>query len=285
MQTIAQLIKAVGTGFTAPLGGRAFLIQSCDAGNTLTVTLTDAKGTQYHASGVGAGFKASPRAGFTRVDITTSADANVAFIVTDGDVDLQNSQVNVVVSNTNAIPVTIAGGNVNVNATNVGINNTSANPVPVSLISSSDATAVPVSGTVSVTGSSVSVTGTTTVAGTVNIGNAAGSPVPVTLTGSSDATAIPTQAQPIATTPADQAPVAVTTGGVALLAANAARKAFRVRNAGNGQLALTTATGTTFANAALVLQPGDLWNETDAPGAAWYAISDTGTTANLQVLS
>lgn len=31
----------------------------------------------------------------------------------------------------------------------------------------------------------------------------------------------------------------------------------------------------TLADAAVVLQPGDIWNEADAPGAIWHAISDT----------
>lgn len=33
--------------------------------------------------------------------------------------------------------------------------------------------------------------------------------------------------------------------------------------------------GVTLANAVIVLEPGDMWNETDAPGAEWHAISDT----------
>jgi hypothetical protein len=31
----------------------------------------------------------------------------------------------------------------------------------------------------------------------------------------------------------------------------------------------------TMANAAIILRPGDIWVEDDAPGAAWYAVADT----------
>jgi hypothetical protein len=333
MQTTTQLIKAAGTGYNASIGGRTFLMQSCDAGNVLTVTLTDAQGNRYSVSNVGAGFKATPMAGYTSVQITTTADANVQFITSDGDVDLQLSQLNAVITNTAGAPANVqvqgqgtsAGNPLYVNAsgatltaTNVGINNTSANPVPVSLVSEPGA---PVA-----------------VNGTVNIGNT----VPVTLTGSSDATAIPVQAQPIATTPTDSAPVSVqggpawaqstayalnalvaangniykcttagtsaATGGgptgtgtgiadgtavwayqstasVALVASSGTRKVMRVRNEGPGNLAITSAAATMFQNAALVLALGDMWNETDAPGAAWFISTDTSATANVQVIA
>jgi hypothetical protein len=328
MQTTTQKILApangVQGGFQAPIGGRTFLIQSSDAGNVLTVTLADLQGNRYTVAGVGAGFKATPMLGFTSVQITTSADSNVQFITSEGDVDLQLSQVNAIVANPPAAPANVqlqgqgtTSGNplwVNVEgatltATNVGINNTSANPVPVSLVSEPGA---PVA-----------------VNGTVNIGNAVGSPVPV-------------QAQPVASTATDNAPVAVsggpawatstayalnalvaangniykcttagtsaasgtgptgtgsgivdgtaqwayqTTASVALVAASATRKGVRVRNAGIGHLAITAAPATMFQNAAIVLNPGDMWNETDAPGAAWYIASDSSATAAVEVVS
>lgn len=174
MQTVTQLIKAVGTGYNAPLGGRAFIVQSCDAGNSLTITLTDRSGKQYTAVGVGPGFKAVPRMGFDRVAITTNADANVSFIVSDGDVDLQNNQVNVVVANSAAapVPVTIAGGSVNVTASNITVANTVANPVPVELHTSDITLPVSLSSLPALPAGSNSI-------GTVNIGNSAAAPVPV----------------------------------------------------------------------------------------------------------
>ncbi|WP_423394444.1 hypothetical protein [Burkholderia sp. LMG 21824] len=271
MQTIAQKIlanpdPATGqqAGYNAALGGRTLYVQSSDAGNTLTITLTDALGGRETVQNVGAGAKLTPALGFVTVAITTSADNNVAFIVTQGDIDIQLNQTSVQIANGNGNPVPVAivsepgspfpvtvQGTVNVSgatltATNVGINNTSANPVPVSLVSEPGAP--------------------------VQVSAPASAPVAV-------------QVQPPASAPADASPVVVGTSGIALIAASAGRKGLRVRNAGTGQLAITAAAGTTFANAAVVIQPGDTYIERDAPQAAWYAISDTGTTANIQTVS
>lgn len=274
-------IQALQAGVTQPLNmrGRTFLIQAADQGASLTVDVLKSGAIIDTIMLAGPGMKITPVGGFDGIQLTAPTAGNVTYIVTDGEIDLQLQQLNTQITNGtgNPVPVNVQGGNITVTATNVGINNTSANPVPVSLVSEPGAP-VPVSGT-------VALSGTSAVSGTVNIGNAVGSPVPVSLVSSSDATAIPVQAQPPATTPADSAPVAVATAGGVLLAASATRKAFRVMNAGAGKLALTAASGTAFANAAVVLNPGDMWNETDAPGAAWYAVSDSGTTANIQVLS
>jgi hypothetical protein len=275
MQTIKTLVKASDPGYNAPVGGRMLLIQSCDAGNVLAVTLTDAAGNQYAVSGVGAGFKAKPMAGFSTVAITATEDANVQFIVSQGDVDLQLSQVNAVIANSPTAPANVqiqgqgtTSGNplyvnaqgVTLNATNVGINNTSANPVPVSMVSEPGAPFA--------------------VSGTVNIGNAVGAPVPV---------------QPVqAATVTDSAPVAVaaytsaTPNQVNIIAAGA-RRMLRIRNpiASTSNLYLGSST-VTPSNAAVVLQPGDMWIETDVPQVAWYATSDAGgagATANIQVIA
>ena len=41
--------------------------------------------------------------------------------------------------------------------------------------------------------------------------------------------------------------------------------------------------GVTAANAAIVLQPGDMWNEEDLAGAAWYAVADNaGSIVTMQ---
>ncbi|WP_186082804.1 hypothetical protein [Burkholderia gladioli] len=235
MQTIKQLITAAA-GYTANLKGLTLFIQQCDQGDMLTVTLVDVVGNRYTVQDIGAGAKLRPLAGFTSVQIATPVDANVQFIVTSGDIDIQNSQVEAVIANGDGaavpvrvpagqrLPVDIGGGTVDVTASNVTIGNTAASPVPV-------------------------------------------------------------QVQPPASAPADAGAVAVGTAGAALVAASAGRRSLRVRNAGPGLMALTSAAGTTFANAALVIQVGDTYIERDAPQAAWYAVSDTGTTANIQTVS
>ncbi|WP_202590152.1 hypothetical protein, partial [Bacteroides thetaiotaomicron] len=66
MQTVNQLITAA-KGYSGSIGGRTFLVQSSDAGNVLTVTLTDLFGNNEVVQGIGAGAKLTPAAGFTSV--------------------------------------------------------------------------------------------------------------------------------------------------------------------------------------------------------------------------
>ncbi|QQK04575.1 hypothetical protein JFN94_24790 [Burkholderia anthina] len=260
MQTVAQkiLANANGTqqaGYQAAMAGRTLYVQSSDAGNVLTVTLTDVFGNRETVQNIGAGAKLTPAAGFATVSITTTADSNVAFIVTQGDIDIQ------------------------LNQTTVNVGNGNTNPVPVAIVSEPGSPfPVTVTGTVNVAGATLTATN-------VGINNTGANPVPVQLHTSDDTVAIPVQVQPPASAPADVGGVAVGTSGAVLIAASVARKGLRIRNAGAGQLAITAAAGTTFANAALVLMPGDSWVERDAPQAAWYAVSDTGTTANIQTVS
>lgn len=116
------------------------------------------------------------------------------------------------------------------------------------------------------------------------IENTSANPVPVSLI-SEPGAPFPVQAVPAGSVATDIAPVAVATSGAALIAASAGRKSLRVRNAGPGNLAITAAAGTVFGNAAVILAVGDLWIETDAPQAEWFAVSDSGTTANVQVVA
>ncbi len=78
--------------------------------------------------------------------------------------------------------------------------------------------------------------------------------------------------------------VAATDTIAALLAANADRSGFYARNAGADPVALVPSGGT-YANAAIILQPGETWKEDIAPRAAWYCICDTGETATVKVLA
>ncbi|WP_321797125.1 hypothetical protein [Burkholderia sp. BCC1988] len=233
MKTYTAKINGAGSPFQSPIGGRVLLIQASDIGPVLTVILSDAKGNRYEVGNVGAAFKAKPAFGFTSVEIDAPAAANVTFIVSDGDVDLQ------------------------ANAAGVTVINTGANPVPVSLVAEPGAPVpVTVQGNVNVTGAQL----TATNVGITQAGNAAeNAPVPVPAFN----TAAPNQ--------------------VALLAAAAARRAVRFRNAGTG-MAYIGGAGVTPSNAVLALNPGDVWTENDAAPAAWFGTSDNGATINIQVL-
>ena len=85
---------------------------------------------------------------------------------------------------------------------------------------------------------------------------------------------------------ANVAPVAVTAVAAALVAASATRRGLRLRNVGANPVALGGA-GVTFAGAAVVIQPGETWNENEAPGAAWYVICDAAlaSTVNVQTIT
>lgn len=77
----------------------------------------------------------------------------------------------------------------------------------------------------------------------------------------------------------------VGTAEVLAAAANSNRLGLRFLNAGGSNIALGGA-GLAFADAAIVLAPGQLWAENDAPGAAWVAIGDmAGGTLKVQELT
>ncbi|MBT2180491.1 hypothetical protein KKP06_21995 [Ralstonia pickettii] len=82
--------------------------------------------------------------------------------------------------------------------------------------------------------------------------------------------------------------VAANATGTVLLAADATRRAVRFYNPVNsaGPVAIVGVNTTAYAAGAVVLNPGDFWNETEAPGAAWYASTPAGTgaTVNLQTV-
>jgi hypothetical protein len=87
----------------------------------------------------------------------------------------------------------------------------------------------------------------------------------------------------LAGTLTDTGLVTATAVRAALLAASPTRRSFRARSAGPDPVAVGGA-AVTFATATLILQPGDVWLEADAPGAAWKCICDAGKTASLYVL-
>lgn len=78
----------------------------------------------------------------------------------------------------------------------------------------------------------------------------------------------------------------VNVAGVAtpLLSADAKRKGFRVLNTGASVIYLGGG-GVSLENGCLKLNPGDLWVESEAPGAAWFAVADGGAgTVKVQEL-
>jgi hypothetical protein len=112
--------------------------------------------------------------------------------------------------------------------------------------------------------------------GTVPVSNdrgAPGNPVSVVGITYSDAPAVTLQ---------DNAAVAVTDAGAALVAANANRRGLRLTNIGTDPVTIGF-TGITWAKRCIVLNNGDTWMEDRAANLAWAADCDTGKTASITV--
>jgi hypothetical protein len=133
-------------------------------------------------------------------------------------------------------------------------------------------------------GSSVSVSG-----GQLTIANDGTQRVPVDLAGgnvnvnavnvginNTNAQAVPVKKQAL-TALVHQPSTAVGVAATALTADATLRKVIFRNNHATATVGLGGA-GVTLANAAIVLQPGDSWEETDAAGAAWFGVSDTANT-------
>jgi hypothetical protein len=82
---------------------------------------------------------------------------------------------------------------------------------------------------------------------------------------------------------ADHAPAIINTGAAQLLISDVTFKRLIVKNASAAARVAIGGAAMTFANAAIILEPGDSWSEDDAAGAAWYATSDIAA-ADVRVL-
>lgn len=130
----------------------------------------------------------------------------------------------------------------------------------------------------------------------VTVDNSVANPVPVVHTGTVELTAANvgvnnTDANPVPTKETkaaaivNTAPVVAGVVAAVLLAADADRREFRVRNMGAERVALGGA-GVVFADAPIILAPGEMWIESGAPAAAWYVIAEANTAdLNIQELT
>lgn len=159
-----------------------------------------------------------------------------------------------------------SGALVNVRG-DVSILNDPDNPVPVGLlpgaavtVANGAANRIPVD----IGGGTVAVT-----ADNVGVNNANDKPVPM-------------QFQALASLVNNPALVVNNVAAAVPADATLKRAYFRNASANGARIALGGA-GVTMAAAAIILQPGDMWAETDAAGAAWYAVADIAG-AELRVL-
>lgn len=125
------------------------------------------------------------------------------------------------------------------------------------------------------------------VSGEVSITNTAGSRVPVDIGGgnvsvnaanvginNTDANAVPVRAAAM-TVLSTLAAKVINTGAAQVVSNDATLKSLCLRNTSTGAVIALGAADVTLANAAITLQPGEMWIEDQAAGAAWYATSDT----------
>jgi hypothetical protein len=87
---------------------------------------------------------------------------------------------------------------------------------------------------------------------------------------------------PTAAALVNDAPVAMTAAFASIVAANANRVSIRFTNTGANVVALGAA-GLTFANGAILLQPGDTWVEERAANLAWGGICGAGLASTIAV--
>lgn len=87
---------------------------------------------------------------------------------------------------------------------------------------------------------------------------------------------------PAAVAIVNDAPLAMSAGFTPIVAANANRVSLRLTNTGANPVALGAA-GLTFANGAVILQPGDTWIEERAANLAWGGICGGALASTIAV--
>ncbi|MFC4932950.1 hypothetical protein [Massilia sp. GCM10023247] len=246
-----------------PVQGKVILVD--DTGEAEGVDITPMKG--------GATFTKMPKrqkafkcfADYDAIILEAAVDCVVSMFLSQTDVSLgfaSGALVNVMgqvsIGNDpdNRVPVDIGGGLIEVTASNVGINNTDETAVPMRQ-RPADVFAVQVK-------------------------NSDASAMPVVQKGGAE---FVTRGY-LAAIVTDVAPVNMTEIRGPVLAVGAARRGFRIKNVGAGAVAIGGA-GVTIDNAVVLIQPGETWNENEAPGAAWHGVCAAGTssTLNIQVIA
>ncbi|WP_300758486.1 hypothetical protein [Janthinobacterium sp.] len=258
--------------------GRLLLVDSVSTGQGVDIALLRNGTPAPYIPGRQAGFRLVED--FGGVILKSAIDCEVGIFLSLSDVQLGGTAggavavpdgVSVINDLAHSIPVTLTSSSnttpIPVSLTSIRVNNTTAQPVPVSFAG----TVSPVLGVVTVDNTNAKAIPVLQKPGEkfeVNVANAS---VPVTIAKSLDVKDVPCP------TIINLAPVNAGLAAVALVA-DATLRRLRVRN---GHATATIAIGgggITLANATIVLQPGDIWNETDAAGAAWFVVSDTAAT-------
>ena len=171
----------------------------------------------------------------------------------------------------NSIPVTLTSSSnttpIPVSLSSIRINNTAAQPIPVNFAG----TVAPVLGVVTVDNTNAEAIPVQQKPGEKFEVNVANVSLPVTIAQTLNVKDVACSAI------VNLAPISAGIAAVPLVA-DATLRRLRVRNGHATATIAIGGAGITLASAAVVLLPGDVWNETDAAGAAWFVVSDTAAT-------
>lgn len=230
--------------------GRVFLVDFVTPGVGVDVNLLVNGSPLYVMPNRKAAFKCIVP--FDGVQLLSQVDATIVFFVSMEDVQIGLAD----------------GAGVNI-PNGVQVVNTVANPVPVAF----SGTVAPVLGSTKVTN---------TDAEAVPVVQKGGASFEVQVK-NNNAAAVPVQMQQLSTI-VNIAPVTVGTGNTAL-SSDGTLKRLRIKNTHATAKVAIGGTGVTLADAAIVLEPGDVYFDDVAAGAAWFASSDTaGAILTLQGL-
>ena len=294
-----KLIRlSAGLEMRIDIPGRLILVDSVSTGQGVDIALVRNGTPAPYIPGRQAGFRLVED--FGGVLLRSALDCEVGIFLATNDVQLGGTAGGAVVipsgvAVTNdlahSIPVTLTSSSnttpIPVSLASIRVNNTEAQPIPVLF----GGTVAPVLGVVTVDNTNAEAIPVMQKPGEafeVHVNNV--EPLAVSLTetkiNNSDAQAVPVVPKTGAVfsvkdlpclTIVNIAPVTAGVAAVALVSDNTLRR-LRVRNGHETATIAIGGVGITLATAAIVLAPGDIWNESDAAGAAWYVISDTAAT-------
>nr|WP_314606065.1 hypothetical protein [uncultured Janthinobacterium sp.] len=314
-----QLIRlSAGLEMRVDIPGRLILVDSVSTGQGVDIALVRNGTPAPYIPGRQAGFRLVED--FGGVLLRSALDCEVGIFLAINDVHLGGtaggavvipSGVNVTNDLAHSVPVTLTSSSnttpIPVSLASIRVNNTPEQAIPVLF----SGTVAPVLGVVTVDNTNAEAIPVKQQAGAVfesQIKNTDATAVPVVQKAgavfesqikNTDATAVPVvqkagaiftveQATEVdtrdylAATVENVAPVAVSAVAAVLLAASGTRRGARLKNAGDNAVAIGGA-NIVFATAAVLIQPGETWNENEAPGAAWYCICDAGLVSKINI--
>ena len=271
-----KLIRlSAGLEMRVDIPGRLILVDSVSTGQGVDISLVRSGTPSPYIPGRQAGFRLVED--FGGVLLRSALDCEVGIFLATNDVQLGGTAGGAVVipsgvAVTNdlahSIPVTLTSSSnttpIPVSLASIHVNNTAAQPIPVLF----SGTVAPVLGVVTVDNTNAEAIPVTQKSGEKFEVNVANPSLPMTIAQTVNVKGVKSTAV------LNLAPVNAGLVPVALVSDGAAR-ALRIRNAHATAIIAIGGAGVTMGNGAVVLLPGDVWMEDDAPGAAWFVVSDT----------